>query len=409
MQPDKIDLFQGWPAPAIIPTERLKQAAITSLSNESISSQGCAYGPDEGYLPLRESIATWLTGCYTPTHSVTLERICISGGASQNLACVLQVFTDPAQTQCIWLVEPTYHLVFRVFEDAGFSGRLRGISEDADGMDVDALERALDGFDGTIAACDKPTKPHRPYRKIYKHIIYLVPTFSNPSGTTMSLPRRESLIRVARKYDALVICDDVYDFLHWSGPRLPRLVDIDRTLDSGPADRFGNVVSNGSFSKLIGPGCRVGWAEGMEDFVYGLSQAGSTVSGGAPSQLMSTFVHDLFRDDFLPGYITNTIIPTGSRRYELMKDVIERYLVPLGVIFYPDSYSPSAGGYYIWLRLPGALNATTVCEEALKQQNLMLGNGNLFAVPGAATKSDVHQRLRLCFMWVEEERLVEVY
>lgn len=97
----------------------------------------------------------------------------------------------------------------------------------------------------------------------------------------MTRSRREALVRVARKHDALVICDDVYDFLAWTetpsskpiGHSLQRLVDIDRILDGGPIDSFGNVVSNGSFSKLLGPGCRVGWAEGSEAFVYGLSQA----------------------------------------------------------------------------------------------------------------------------------------
>lgn len=97
----------------------------------------------------------------------------------------------------------------------------------------------------------------------------------------MSRSRREALIRVARKHDALIVCDDVYDFLCWSvkptgnpNSNAPlRLVDIERTLDNGPVDRFGNVVSNGSFSKLIGPGCRVGWAQGTESFIYGLSEA----------------------------------------------------------------------------------------------------------------------------------------
>lgn len=127
----------------------------------------------------------------------------------------------------------------------------------------------------------KTYKTERSHGKIYKHVIYCVPTFANPSGKTMPRARREALVRLARRYDALVITDDVYDFLSWgtsqdpgsvSGPPA-RLVDIDRVLDDGPQDRFGNVVSNGSFSKLIGPGCRVGWAEGMPDFIYGLSEA----------------------------------------------------------------------------------------------------------------------------------------
>lgn len=99
----------------------------------------------------------------------------------------------------------------------------------------------------------------------------------------VSLRRREGLVRLARRFDALIIADDVYDFLQWpSDPNAPdtkeiastpRIVDVDGYLDGGPKDEFGNAVSNGSFSKLIGPGMRVGWAEGTENFAYGLSQA----------------------------------------------------------------------------------------------------------------------------------------
>jgi DNA-binding transcriptional MocR family regulator len=99
----------------------------------------------------------------------------------------------------------------------------------------------------------------------------------------MSLADREKLVQLARDFDILIITDDVYDFLQWpSDPKasldpnaealLPRLVDVDRYLDGGPTNHCGNVVSNGSFSKLIGPGIRTGWAEGTDGFAYGLSQ-----------------------------------------------------------------------------------------------------------------------------------------
>lgn len=126
-------------------------------------------------------------------------------------------------------------------------------------------------------------KPPRPWRKIYKHVIYAVPTFANPSGKVMSLDHRERLVRLARQYDALLVTDDVYDFLQWpsspGGNRelqdhacVPRLVDVDRYLDGGPVDEWGHAISNGSFSKLIGPGTRTGWAEATEKVAYGLSQ-----------------------------------------------------------------------------------------------------------------------------------------
>ena len=130
-------------------------------------------------------------------------------------------------------------------------------------------------------------KSPRDRGKIYKHIIYAVPTFANPSAKIMSLARREALVRTAREFDALVITDDVYDFLQWPAAlesqsmnletaTQPRIVDVDRTLDGGTsragADGFGNSFSNGSFSKLVGPGVRCGWVEGTEQLAFALSQ-----------------------------------------------------------------------------------------------------------------------------------------
>jgi DNA-binding transcriptional MocR family regulator len=103
----------------------------------------------------------------------------------------------------------------------------------------------------------------------------------------MTRRRREELVRLAREYDALIITDDVYDFLQWPSsltaqsltvPKaiLPRIVDIDRYLDGGAerdgADGFGNAASNGSFSKICGPGLRTGWCEGAAKLAYGVSQ-----------------------------------------------------------------------------------------------------------------------------------------
>jgi len=130
-------------------------------------------------------------------------------------------------------------------------------------------------------------KPPRPWNKIYKHVIYAVPAFSNPSSKTMSRKRREELVLLAREYDALIITDDVYDFLQWPSSlspgtlsieeaSLPRIVDIDRYLDGGAerhgADGFGNSVSNGSFSKIFAPGLRTGWCEGTPKMAHAVSQ-----------------------------------------------------------------------------------------------------------------------------------------
>ncbi|PLB45032.1 PLP-dependent transferase [Aspergillus steynii IBT 23096] len=414
----QINFFRGSPAHNLVPTELLKHAASAALSDPTISGPGCDYGPDEGYLPLRENIAKWLSSAYQPAHSIDAGRICITGGASQNLACLLQVFTDPVQTRAIWLPQPTYHLVFQVFEDAGFHGLLKAIPEDAEGMDAKALDKAISRAEKDPAIldrlCETPMKPSLPYRKIYKHIIYCVPTFANPTGITMPISRREELIRVSRKHDALIVSDDVYDFLHASAAASqkttvppPRIVDIDRNLDGGLRDQFGNALSNGSFSKLIGPGCRVGWAEGPAALVYGLSQCGSNISGGAPSQLMSTFINQLLRDGSLTTHIEKDLIPACTRRFNAISSAIREHLVPLGVSFQPDGEIMPAGGYFVWLTLPAHLDNSKVCRDAESRGNLILGNGPVFAVPGNEVPGVLRRQLRLCYMWVDERDIVE--
>jgi DNA-binding transcriptional MocR family regulator len=282
-----INLQLGWPSPYLFPASSILKGASAVLTDSSKIASGLIYGPDEGYVPLRKSIAEWLSSTYThspasPDH----ERICITNGASGNLANVLQKFTDPEYTRIVWMVEPSYFLACPIFHDAGFEGKLRGVPEDEEGLDIAFLRSSLQAVEKKVAqgaSEDVPLlKAGAGYVKLYKHVIYIVPTFSNPSAKTLSLRRREELVRLAREFDALVVTDDVYDVLRWPedpnapvgqlGKPPPRIVDVDSTLDGGPADQWGNTVSNGSFSKIIAPGCRVGWAEGTPAFTKQLSQ-----------------------------------------------------------------------------------------------------------------------------------------
>ncbi|KAH0357104.1 putative aminotransferase, partial [Aureobasidium melanogenum] len=204
---ESINLIKGWPSTSLLPTDHLSRAAHKALADTSVAFPGLLYGPDEGYTPLRESLATWLTSFYHPEQPIAKERITITGGASQNLACLLQVFTDPAYTRDILFAAPAYMLAFRVFEDNGFSGKMKAVPEDDDGMDMAALRRALE--ESEKRSPENKTlmfKPPRPYAKYYRHIIYCVPTFSNPSSRTLPLDRRIELVKLAREFDALRYC-----------------------------------------------------------------------------------------------------------------------------------------------------------------------------------------------------------
>ncbi|KAJ5682662.1 hypothetical protein N7462_005827 [Penicillium macrosclerotiorum] len=468
-QPQPIDLLCGWPNPALLPAEDLLRSATTVLTTPSIAHPGLLYGPDEGYEPLRAHIAQWLGDFYQPCEPISPLRICITGGASQNLACILAVFTDPVYTRNVWMVEPTYHLAARMMDDAGFAGRIRGVPEDDEGCDLEFLAKGLATAEENAQATGN-TQPvstfirdlpfpislpvaelqkhrqrsksmkrcsihstnsflllpiameidietPRPWRKIYKHVIYAVPTFANPSTKTMSLGHREQLVRLARQYDALLVTDDVYDFLQWSATPggqlpapnhacLPRLVDVDRYLDGGPVDEWGHAISNGSFSKLIGPGCRTGWAEASKKVAYGLSQAGSSRSGGAPSQLCSTFIDQLLLSGSLATYISQVLQPAYAERYHILLAAIQEHLVPRGVTV--ARASPTvAGGYFIWVTLPAPLRAAEIVQRAQGQANLRLAPGDLFQVPGDSRSDQFFDCLRLCFAWEEPRHLTE--
>ena len=240
----------------------------------------------------------------------------------------------------------------------------------------------------------------------------------------MSLRRREGLVRLARKYDALVISDDVYDFLQWptSGKttperppemRLPRLCDIDRAMgfDAGSdPEGFGHAISNASFSKIAGPGVRTGWVEASRAFAKGLSMTGSSRSGGAPSQLCAAIVSDLVHSGELENHIETALRPTLQRRHALVMDAIGRYISPLGGVVVRESSLTGAqiyGGFFVWFTLEIGLPTKAIAEAALEEENLIIGSGNMFEVHGDEAGAKFDKEIRLCFAWESEENLIE--
>jgi len=320
------------------------------------------------------------------------------------------------------MVAPTYYLACRIFADSGFDNRLRAVPEDEQGIDITSLEQALRDSEQRALAEGNTSiriKLPKPWRKIYKHVIYAVPTFANPSGRIMSLERRQQLVRLARRFDALIVTDDVYDMLQWPATRedrstrvehaiVPRVVDIDRELDGGPVDSFGNAVSNGSFSKIIGPGCRTGWAEATEAFAYGLSQTGSSRSGGAPSQLVASFISDMLATGTLQNRILQELRPAYAERYYRIMHAIEQHLLPLGLTM-PQPDNQVAGGYFIWLTLPPPLDATSIGRRALEDEEVIIISGPKFKVDGDEDNESTkfERDFRLCFAWADVELLEE--
>lgn len=243
------------------------------------------YGPGQGYAPLRHGIARWLSDVYALAAEPTeASRICVTNGASASLANVVMKFADPTYTRRVFMVEPTYFLACPIFEDCGFRGKLQGIPEGGgqDGIDLEFLLNELSKTESEESWQDQPPirRTGMPHIHVYKYILYCTATFANPSAKTTPLHVRERLVEIARAFDILLISDDVYDFLSWpasdnsledSFDFVPaRLVDVDRSLPG--TTQYGNAISNGSFSKIVGPGVRVGWVEAQPDFASQLAQ-----------------------------------------------------------------------------------------------------------------------------------------
>lgn len=137
-----INLLTGWPNPSLLPVDLMKRGTQRVLANDVIAQPALIYGPEDGDAKLRAELAKWLTDFYEPSR-VGIGRICITGGASQSLGCILQVFTEPVYTRNVWIVAPAYFLAFRMFQDNGFHDKMRAVPEDVEGIDIDFLSKEL--------------------------------------------------------------------------------------------------------------------------------------------------------------------------------------------------------------------------------------------------------------------------
>ncbi|KAF4431483.1 PLP-dependent transferase [Fusarium acutatum] len=427
--PDKhINLQLGWPSPSLFPSKLLAEAAQETLLNPKMAAQTLVYGPDPGHELVRTGTAQWLNRFYKPeAGDVEPGRLFITPGASAALAMLLTRFTAPSFTQFIWMIEPTYFLACPAFQEAGFAGRLRGVPEDAEGLDVDFLRNGLTEAGPCEDRIPSDTAFSRS-SKLYRHIIYMVPTFSNPSAKIMSLQRREQVVRLAREFDCLIISDDVYDCLRWPHPNstedarlpkpLPRLVDLDRLLPGGTD--WGNAVSNGSFSKVVAPGVRVGWIEGSSLIARDLCKLGPVTSGGCQSQLSSMILGQMLISGKLEEHIQSTLIPVYQRRHRAVLDSIDQYLLPLGFKISTPEMSDGddapellAGGFFLYLQFPAfSPPAGVVASIALDEFNLRIAHGGMMCVAGDSgclerSKKGFGQGARLCWAWHDEADIAE--
>ncbi|SMN21688.1 similar to Saccharomyces cerevisiae YER152C Protein with 2-aminoadipate transaminase activity [Maudiozyma saulgeensis] len=428
--PASLNFFKGHPSFRLLPNKEIIDATTDLLSpdkrfydSDTENRHPLTYGSDQGALWVRNTICSFLNDDIfkLPKDSnlrSTPECLNLNSGASYGILSILlqSTLAQTGYTRQAFIISPTYFLINNCFIDAGFSGKLTAIDEiGCDTIDFVTLEKKLQECENQASSGDSTECIDNPQsdkkKKVYKYVIYTVPTYSNPSGHTYSEETRLRLIKLARKYDMLIIADDVYDILNYdqdiskNSKLLPtppkRFVHLDRqTWSSTEDDPFGNTISNATFSKLIAPGLRFGYHETVTPkLAYQLSEGGANISGGTPSQLNSMIVGTMLKN----GSATNVLrhlISTYKERGEVLYTCVKRWL--------PQETDCDVihGGYFVWITLPDDYNMEEIQRRLNAEHNVILANGSNFEVIGDP-KGWGKRSARLSISFMEKEEIQE--
>ena len=223
VDPEVIALSAGSPDSSAYPVKEMAEVGDEIFANEFVTTLG--YGTTEGYTPLREQTKKRLREKYqTGTDD---DDVIITTGGQQTISLFTQTMINKGDV--IVCEEPSFIGALNAFRS--FGAQLKGVPMDDDGMRMDLLEEVL--------STTKNVK-----------FIYVIPTFQNPSGRTMTLERRKQLLALAKKYDVLILEDNPYFELRYEGEPVATV----KSMDTEP-----RVVYAGSYSKVLSPGMRIGF------------------------------------------------------------------------------------------------------------------------------------------------------
>jgi DNA-binding transcriptional MocR family regulator len=305
-----ISFARGIPAPECLPVDELADCARAAIERDGKTI--LSYGASSGYGPLRE----WLAA----RHDVDPARIFITNGSLQGFVFLAQRL---ARGKRVLVEQPTYDRPLKILRELGAD--VVGLHCDDEGLDPDALEQALKNG-------EKPA------------FVYLIPTFQNPSGRTLSEERRRRIAELAREHDVLVLEDDPYSLVRFEGEPLPSVFEL-----SGR-----EIAYSSSFSKTIAPGLRVGWFVLPEPLARELELAANGTYIG-PVLLGQAAAHEFVsRGRFEPNL--ERVRELLGKRRDAMLEALDRELPEIKI-------TRPEGGYFLWAEL-GGVNATELLGRA---------------------------------------------
>ena len=362
LRPGMIEFGWGHPDPTLFPVADLAAAAAATLADHGHDALG--YGPAQGPGRLLEAVRARLgrlEGVTPPP-----EQLLITGGTSQALDMLCGQLSRPGD---VALVEaPTYHLALRILRDRGL--RLVTVPSDVQGMHVETAAVMLQMLRA---------------RGERVALLYLVASFGNPTGVSLTRDRRYALAVLARREGLPVIEDDAYGELWYDAPPAPTIYNL---MPGGP------IVRLGSYAKVLAPGLRLGWMLASPEVVRRCLETGVLLSGGGVNHFTAHIVATLLEQGLLDTHIERVRADLHHRR-DVLLTALSRHL-PAGC-----TWGAPLGGYFVWVRLPSDLAAATLLPTAEAAGVSYLSGERCFAEAGG------QHYLRLSFSLLPPDQLEE--
>jgi 2-aminoadipate transaminase len=356
---DVISLAGGLPDTSTFPPD--SYAALMSTIAADSCARALQYGPTEGFARVKACIADVMAA--EGLH-IDADEVLVTSGGQQVIDLVCKTLIDPGDV--VVAEAPTYPGAIPTF--CAYQADIVQVEMDRDGMRIDMLEALLDELD---------RDGRRP------KFIYTVPNFHNPAGVTMSLERRRALVRIAAERELLVLEDNPYGLLRYEAEPLPNL----RALD----DEF--VIYASTFSKILSPGVRLGWAIAPGPILSKM-QIGKQGSDLCSSSISQYFVAAYFEAGPWEDYV-RSLLEIYRRRRDVMLDAMAEHFPR------EASWTHPQGGLFIWATMPDYIDTTDLLARALREQ--------VAFVPGRAAFVDGRggSSMRLNFSGVSEAEIRE--
>nr|XP_012151850.1 PREDICTED: uncharacterized protein YER152C-like [Megachile rotundata] len=330
------NLSVGAPGPDLLQhcVEMIKTATDHRLEKEKKEGKYYLfqYGITAGLWECREELAMFLSRRYGDP--VKRENLILTCGASHGLQLLLNTVLSP--NGIIFVEEVTYMIALDAFKQFPLM-KIVTVPMKNDVVDLDAFEKIVqqEKQKGNFLLNEE---------KLFWAMFYTIPTFHNPTGTTLPEENCKRLVEIARNTSIMIACDDVYNLLNYGNGFPPhRLYFYDDPSD--PNYKGGNIVSNGSFSKILSPGIRCGWIECSPRVAEIFRSSGILRSGGGVNNYIFGVIASLLHLKIQDAHL-DKLIQIYRERLSALCDVLDHDLPK------DCSYQRPEGGYFVWIHLP---------------------------------------------------------